>query len=85
MKSTKKKSLILIKINEFFSSREKKNIFLNKKMFAIYPDEKNKPKSVHYFSVQEASEKTGFPPKETRVRNKIDDSDQFIEEIQDQC
>ena len=33
-------------------------------MFAIYPDEKNKPKSVHYFSVQEASEKTGFPPKE---------------------
>ena len=64
MKSTKKKSLILIKINEFFSSREKKNIFLNKKMFAIYPDEKNKPKSVHYFSVQEASEKTGFPPKE---------------------
>ena len=31
MKSTKKKSLILIKINEFFSSREKKNIFLNKK------------------------------------------------------
>ena len=33
-------------------------------MFAIYPDEKNEEKSVHYFSVQEASEKTGFPPKE---------------------
>ena len=31
-------------------------------MFAIYPDEKNEEKSVHYFSVQEASEKTGFPP-----------------------
>ena len=33
-------------------------------MFAIYPDEKNEEKSVHYFSVQEASEKKGFPPKE---------------------
>ena len=32
-------------------------------MFAIYPDEKNEEKS-DYFSVQEASEKTGFPPKE---------------------
>ena len=31
-------------------------------MFAIYPDEKNEERSVHYFSVQEASEKTGFPP-----------------------
>ena len=33
-------------------------------MFAIYPDEKNEEATVHYFSVQEASEKTGFPPKE---------------------
>ena len=33
-------------------------------MFAIYPDEKNEERSVHYFSVQEASEKTGFPPEE---------------------
>ena len=47
----------------FFSLGEKKNISPNK-MFAIYPDEKNEEKSVHYFSVQEASEKKGFPPKE---------------------
>ena len=33
-------------------------------MFAIYPDEKNEGEKVNYFSVQEASEKTGFPPKE---------------------
>ena len=47
----------------FFLPGRKNIIFLNK-MFAIYPDEKNEEKSVHYFSVQEASEKTGFPPKE---------------------
>ena len=49
---------------EFFSSRDKILFSQIKKMFAIYPDEKNEEKSVHYFSVQEASEKTGFPPKE---------------------
>ena len=46
---------------DFFLTGEKKIIFPNK-MFAIYPDENNEPKKVHYFSVQEASEKTGFPP-----------------------
>ena len=35
-------------------------------MFAIYPDEKNAPERVHYFSVQEASEKTGFPPEDIK-------------------
>ena len=47
----------------FFSQGEKKIIFPNK-MFAIYPDENNAPKKVHYFSIQEASEKTGFPPED---------------------
>ena len=35
-------------------------------MFAIYPDENNAPKKVHYFSIQEASEKTGFPPEDIK-------------------
>ena len=35
-------------------------------MFAIYPDEKNAPERVHYFSVQDASEKTGFPPEKIK-------------------
>ena len=48
---------------DFFLPGEKKIIFPNK-MFAIYPDENNAPKKVHYFSIQEASEKTGFPPED---------------------
>ena len=49
-----------ISVNFFLPGR--KNIIFLNKMFAIYPDEKNEKRSLHYFSVQEASEKTGIPP-----------------------
>ena len=35
-------------------------------MFAIYPDEKNASERIHYFSIQEASEKTGFTPEDIK-------------------
>ena len=50
-----------ISVNFFLPGR--KNIIFLNKMFGIYPDEKTEQR-VHFYSVQDASEKTGIPPED---------------------